>query len=409
MVTIKDFKALRPKKELAKDVAALPYDVYSTKEAAEEIKKHPRSFLQVDLPAATVEAYDGAINDVAVKNFEAMKAAGIFEGDDGRNMYVYELDDGARKQRGLMCLASVDDYLNDRIKKHEKTRREKEEDRVDHIDRLNAQTGPIFLTYRNDDGIADLIAKGTAGAPELDFTTDDGITHRVWTLSDRAIVDGLVEAFKKQEALYIADGHHRSASAVRVAKLRREQFGAGDDDTEYNYFMAILYPADQLHVYDYNRVVADLKGLSEEEFLKKLEEKFIVNEKEDAVRPEKKGTFGMYLTDRWYLLEFKGEMPEDVIEALDVSILQDNLLAPILGIDDPRSDKRIDFVGGVRGLKELERRVKDDMAVAFSMYPTALEELMAVADSGKVMPPKSTWFEPKPRSGLFIHELDELN
>lgn len=409
MVTIKDFKALRPKTNLAKDVAALPYDVYSTKEAAEEIKKHPRSFLQVDLPAATVDAYDGPINDVAVKNFEAMKAAGIFEGDDTRKMYVYELDDGTRKQRGLMCLASVDDYLEDRIKKHEKTRREKEEDRVDHIDRLNAQTGPIFLTYRNDDGIADLIAKGTAGAPELDFTTDDGITHRVWTLSDRAIVDGLVEAFKKQEALYIADGHHRSASAVRVAKLRREQFGAGDDDTEYNYFMAILYPADQLHVYDYNRVVADLKGLSEEAFLKKLEEKFVVTEKEEAVRPEKKGEFGMYLTDRWYLLEFKGEVPDDVIAALDVSILQDNLLAPILGIDDPRSDVRIDFVGGVRGLKELERRVKDDMAVAFSMYPTALEELMAVADSGKVMPPKSTWFEPKPRSGLFIHELDELN
>ncbi|MEJ8786427.1 DUF1015 domain-containing protein [Peptoniphilus sp. HCN-40583] len=408
MVTIKDFKALRPKTNLAKDVAALPYDVYSTKEAAEEIKKHTRSFLQVDLPAATVDTYDGPINDVAVKNFEAMKAAGIFEGDDTRKMYVYELDDGARKQRGLMCLASVDDYLNDRIKKHEKTRREKEEDRVDHIDRLNAQTGPIFLTYRNDDGIADLIAKGTANAPELDFTTDDGITHRVWTLSDRPIVDGLVEAFKKQEALYIADGHHRSASAVRVAKLRREQFGPGDADTEYNYFMAILYPADQLHVYDYNRVVADLKGLSEEAFLKRLEEKFVVTEKDEAVRPEKKGVFGMYLADRWYCLEFKGEVPEDVIEALDVSILQDNLLAPILGIDDPRSDGRIDFVGGVRGLKELERRVKDDMAVAFSMYPTALEELMAVADSGKVMPPKSTWFEPKPRSGLFIHELDEL-
>ena len=407
MVTIKDFKALRPKNNLAKDVAALPYDVYSTKEAAEEIKKHPRSFLQVDLPAATVEAFDGPINDVAVKNFEAMKAAGIFERDDARNLYVYELDDGTRKQRGLMCLASVDDYLKDRIKKHEKTRREKEEDRVDHIDRLNAQTGPIFLTYRNDDAIADLIAKGTAGEPELDFTTDDNMTHRVWTLSDREIVDGLVAAFKEQDALYIADGHHRSASAVRVAKMRREQFGAGDDDTEYNYFMAILYPADQLHVYDYNRVVADLNGLSEEEFLGKLEEKFVVTEMEDAVRPEKKGEFGMYLTERWYRLNFKGPVPEDVIEALDVSILQDNLLAPILGIEDPRSDERIDFVGGVRGLKELERRVHEDMAVAFSMYPTALEELMAVADGGKVMPPKSTWFEPKPRSGLFIHELDE--
>lgn len=408
MVTIKDFKALRPKNNFAKDVAALPYDVYSTKEAAEEIKKHPRSFLQVDLPAATVEAFDGPINDVAVKNFEAMKAAGIFERDDARSMYVYELDDGMRKQRGLMCLASVDDYLGDRIKKHEKTRREKEEDRVDHIDRLNAQTGPIFLTYRNNDAIAELIAKGTAGAPELDFTTDDNMTHRVWTLSDREIVDGLVEAFKEQDALYIADGHHRSASAVRVAKMRREQFGAGDDDTEYNYFMAILYPADQLHVYDYNRVVADLNGLSEEEFLGKLEEKFVVTEMEDAVRPEKKGEFGMYLTERWYRLNFKGPVPEDVIAALDVSILQDNLLAPILGIEDPRSDERIGFVGGVRGLKELERRVKEDMAVAFSMYPTALDELMAVADAGKVMPPKSTWFEPKPRSGLFIHELDEI-
>lgn len=407
MVTIKDFKALRPKNSLAKDVAALPYDVYSTKEAAEEIKKHPRSFLQVDLPSATVDVYDGPINDVAVKNFEAMKAAGIFQRDDERNMYVYELDDGMRKQRGLMCLASVDDYVEDRIKKHEKTRREKEEDRVDHIDRLNAQTGPIFLNYRNDDAIADLIAKGTAGEPELDFTTDDNMTHRVWTLSDREIVEGLVEAFKKQEALYIADGHHRSASAVRVAKMRREQFGLGDGDTEYNYFMAILYPADQLHVYDYNRVVADLNGLSEEEFLGKLEEKFTVTEMEDAVRPEKKGEFGMYLTDRWYRLNFKEPVPEDVIEALDVSILQDNLLVPVLGIEDPRSDTRIDFVGGVRGLKELERRVKEDMAVAFSMYPTALEELMAVADAGKVMPPKSTWFEPKPRSGLFIHELDE--
>lgn len=408
MVTIKDFKALRPKNNFAKDVAALPYDVYSTKEAAEEIKKHPRSFLQVDLPAATVDAFDGPINDVAAKNFEAMKAAGIFERDDARNMYVYELDDGMRKQRGLMCLASVDDYAEDRIKKHEKTRREKEEDRVDHIDRLNAQTGPIFLTYRTNDAIADLIAKGTAGEPELNFTTDDNMTHRVWTLSDRAVVDGLVEAFKEQEALYIADGHHRSASAVRVAKMRREQFGLGDGDTEYNYFMAILYPADQLHVYDYNRVVADLNGLSEEEFLEKLEEKFVVTETDDAVRPEKKGEFGMYLTDRWYRLNFKGPVPSDVIEALDVSILQDNLLAPILGIEDPRSDERIDFVGGVRGLKELERRVYEDMAVAFSMYPTALEELMAVADGGKVMPPKSTWFEPKPRSGLFIHELDEI-
>ncbi len=299
--------------------------------------------------------------------------------------------------------------MEDRIKKHEKPRREKEEDRVDHIDRLNAQTGPIFLTYRNNDVIADLIAKGTAGAPGLGFTTDDNMTHRGWTLSERAIVDGLVEAFKEQEALYIADGHHRSASAVRVAKLRREQFGPGDGDTEYNYFMAILYPADQLHVYDYNRVVADLNGLSEEEFLEKLEEKFVVTEMEDAVRPEKKGEFGMFLTDRWYRLNFKGPVPSDVIEALDVSILQDNLLAPILGIDDPRSDERIDFVGGVRGLKELERRVHEDMIVAFSMYPTALEELMAVADGGKVMPPKSTWFEPKPRSGLFIHELDEIN
>ncbi|MDY3119004.1 MAG: DUF1015 family protein [Peptoniphilus sp.] len=407
MVTIKDFKALRPKKNLAKDVAALPYDVYSVKEAAEEIKKHPLSFLQVDLPAAAAEGYDGPINDVAVKKFQDMLDDGIFYREEERKMYVYELDDGTIRQRGLVCLASVDDYVQDRIKKHEKTRREKEEDRVDHIDRLNAQTGPIFLAYRNKKAIADWIVAGTETAPEIEFSTDDGITHRVWALSERAVVDGLMDAFKDEDALYIADGHHRSASAVRVAKRRREQFGPGDASTEYNYFLAILYPSDALHVYDYNRVVADLNGLSEGEFLDRVFEKFSVEKTEAPVRPEKKGQFGMYLKNQWYRLDFQGPTPEDVIEALDVSILQNELLDPILGIGDPRTDERIDFVGGVRGLKELEKRVGEDMTVAFSMYPTALDELMTVADAGKVMPPKSTWFEPKPRSGLFIHELGE--
>lgn len=406
MVKIRAFRAVRPKNEYAKEVAALPYDVFSVAEAREEIRRHPKSFLQVDLPEATVEGeVEGSVNRIGKQHFDRMQEEGLFYREEAPCLYVYELERDGHRQRGLMCLASVDDYLDDKIKKHEKTRREKEENRVDHIDTLDAQTGPIFLTYRNQKAIDALIDESTKKEP-LAFTTDDDTTHRLWTIDDEDVIGEIVENFKSLDALYIADGHHRSASAVRVGEMRRKAYGSGNDETPYNYFMAIVYPAEELKIYDYNRVVADLNGLNLEEFLEKIGDNFSVEEEKAEVHPREKGEFGMFVDGKWYRLRYKGEAIDDVIEGLDVSILQNFLLAPVLGIGDPRSDKRIDFVGGVRGLKELERRVKEDMTVAFSMFPTSLDDLMAVADAGKVMPPKSTWFEPKPRSGLFIHPLE---
>lgn len=406
MVKIRAFRAVRPKNEYAKEVAALPYDVFSVAEAREEIRRHPKSFLQVDLPEATVEGeVEGSVNKIGKQHFDRMQEEGLFYREEAPCLYVYELERDGHRQRGLMCLASVDDYLDDKIKKHEKTRREKEENRVDHIDTLDAQTDPIFLTYRNQKAIDALIDESTKKEP-LAFTTDDDTTHRLWTIDDGSVIGEIVENFKSLDALYIADGHHRSASAVRVGEMRRKAYGPGNDETPYNYFMAIVYPAEELKVYDYNRVVADLNGLNLEEFLEKIGDNFSVEEEKAEVHPREKGEFGMFVDGKWYRLRYKGEAIDDVIEGLDVSILQNFLLAPVLGIGDPRSDKRIDFVGGVRGLKELERRVKEDMTVAFSMFPTSLDDLMAVADAGKVMPPKSTWFEPKPRSGLFIHPLE---
>lgn len=406
MVKIRAFRAVRPKNEYAKEVAALPYDVFSVAEAREEIRRHPKSFLQVDLPEATIEGeVEGSVNKIGKQHFDRMQEEGLFYREEAPCLYVYELERDGHRQRGLMCLASVDDYLDDKIKKHEKTRREKEENRVDHIDTLDAQTGPIFLTYRNQKAIDALIDESTKKEP-LAFTTDDDTTHRLWTIDDGSVIGEIVENFKSLDALYIADGHHRSASAVRVGEMRRKAYGHGNDETPYNYFMAIVYPAEELKVYDYNRVVADLNDLTLGEFLEKIGDNFSVEEEKAEVHPREKGEFGMFVDGKWYRLLYKGEVIDDVIEGLDVSILQNFLLAPVLGIGDPRSDKRIDFVGGVRGLKELERRVKEDMTVAFSMFPTSLDDLMAVADAGKVMPPKSTWFEPKPRSGLFIHPLE---
>lgn len=406
MVKIRAFRAVRPKNEYAKEVAALPYDVFSVAEAREEIRRHPKSFLQVDLPEATVEGeVEGSVNKIGKQHFDRMQEEGLFYREEAPCLYVYELERDGHRQRGLMCLASVDDYLDDKIKKHEKTRREKEENRVDHIDTLDAQTGPIFLTYRNQKAIDALIDESTKKEP-LAFTTDDDTTHRLWTIDDEDVIGEIVENFKSLDALYIADGHHRSASAVRVGEMCRKAYGPGNDETPYNYFMAIVYPAEELKVYDYNRVVADLNGLTLEEFRERIGDNFSVEEEKAEVHPREKGEFGMFVDGKWYRLRYKGEAIDDVIEGLDVSILQNFLLAPVLGIGDPRSDKRIDFVGGVRGLKELERRVKEDMTVAFSMFPTSLDDLMAVADAGKVMPPKSTWFEPKPRSGLFIHPLE---
>lgn len=411
MVKIRSFKGIRPKNELAHRVAALPYDVYNTEEAREEIEKEELSFLQVDTPLATLpvgfDEKDPRVYLRAKENMDRMIKDGIFQQDETANLYLYELEMDGRKQLGLVCCSSVDEYQKDIIKKHEKTRAEKEEDRIRHVDSLDANTGPIFLLYRDQEEIQELIENKYKEEPEIDFVSPDGVGHRVWTIEDQDYVEKILTAFEKVDALYIADGHHRSASAVKVGELRRKENPNYTGQEEFNFFLSILYPQSQVKIFDYNRVVKDLNGLKKDQFLEKIEENFICQELgQEAYKPEAKGYFGMFLDGKWYKLKVKeGIYKEDPISSLDVSILQDFLLNPVLGIQDPRRDNRIDFIGGIRGLKELERRVGLDMEVAFSLYPTSLEELMAVADAGQVMPPKSTWFEPKPRSGLFIHEL----
>lgn len=411
MVQIRSFKALRPVKDLAHRVAALPYDVYNTEEARQEIQKEELSFLQVDTPLATLEpGYDEkaqGVYDRAKENMDKMVDQGIFVQDQTPNLYLYELEMDGRKQLGLVSCASVQEYLEDTIKKHEKTRAEKEEDRIRHVDVLDANTGPIFLLYKDQEEITNLIDQEYKKEAEISFVSPDGVGHRVWTIDDQDRVHKILKAFEKVDALYIADGHHRSASAVRVGQMRREENPGFSGQEEFNFFLSILYPQSQVKIYDYNRVVKDLNGLSKKEFLESIRESFDWDLLEEGpYSPEAKGYFGMYLDGQWYRLRAKEDLfKKDPISSLDVSVLQDHLLSPILGIKDPRTDKRIDFVGGIRGLSELERRVALDMEVAFSLYPTSLDELMAVADAGQVMPPKSTWFEPKPRSGLFIHKL----
>jgi uncharacterized protein (DUF1015 family) len=314
-----------------------------------------------------------------------------------------------RSQVGLVVCTAIDEYLDNTIKKHELTRADKEEDRIKHVDACNANTGPIFLTYRAQDAINQMVDSWRqAHQPVYDFVAEDGITHRAWVVDDEAVINGLVEKFGQVESLYIADGHHRSASAVKVGLMRREENPNYTGEEEFNYFLSVLFPDEQLYIMDYNRVVKDLNGLSVEEFLTALSEKFEVTPKDaEPVAPPQKGSFGLFVDGKWYLLTVKEGVydPADPVNSLDVAILQNNILVPILGIGDIRTDKRIDFVGGIRGLKELERRVNEDMVLAISMYPTSIEELMNIADAGMVMPPKSTWFEPKLRSGLFIHNL----
>lgn len=404
---IRGFKAVRPKREFAEEVAALPYDVYSVDEAREIINKNPKSFLQVDLPAATLDEDIENLNEVALSNFNSLKDEGYFYKEDKNKLYIYQLTMKGKSQVGLVASSSVDEYLNGKIKKHEFTRKEKEADRINHVDKLDANTGPIFLTYRAVDEINKIIEEETSKAPELDFTTEDGVNHKVWTINDMTKVSKLIEEFKKVENFYIADGHHRCASAAKVGVKRREENKDYTGEEEFNYFLSILFPSNEVEIMDYNRVVKDLNGLTEEEFLEKLKENFEVElSKTSPYKPEAKGNFGLYLNGKWYKLKVKEEfVKDDIIERLDVSILQNLVLDKILGIKDPRTDARIDFVGGIRGLKELEKRTKEDMKIAFALYPTSLDELFEVADAGEVMPPKSTWFEPKPLSGLFIHEL----
>lgn len=411
MADIKPFKCVRPAAEYAADVAALPYDVYNRQEAKKAVEGRPLSFLNIDRAETqfddSVDTYADCVYDKAKELLESEIARGIFEQDEDDAYYVYELTMNGRSQTGIVACASIDDYLENRIKKHEKTRADKEEDRINHVDRTSAQTGPIFLAYRANDIINRIVDAGKTSQPLYDFTSEDGIKHTVWKISDAADVGQIRDAFDSINSIYIADGHHRAASAVKVGLKRREANPGYTGDEEFNYFLSVLFPDEQLMIMPYNRVVKDLNGYSNDEFIDAVSKYFTVEEKgHRAFYPEQKGSFGMYLDGTWYLLTAKESiMSDDPVDGLDVAILQDYLLTPILGIGDPRVDKRIDFVGGIRGLDELERRADSDMKLAFSMYPTSICELFNVADADMLMPPKSTWFEPKLRSGLFIHRI----
>lgn len=412
MALVKAFEAIRPDKKYAHLVAALPYDVMNSEEAYKMAENNKYSFLhidraEIDLPAE-IDLYDKKVYAKAKDNLYSMISEGVFIKDDKPSLYIYRLIMNGRSQTGITGCVSIDEYLNNTIKKHEYTKPDKEQDRINHVDICNANTGPIFLTYKKKDSINDIVKSCTYNEPEYDFTSSDGIRHTVWTIDSSRTAE-IIENFKEVKSLYIADGHHRAASAVNVGLKRRKQHPDYTGNEDFNYFLAVMFPSDELNILDYNRVVKDLNGFNEEEFMKQVKSNFTVSKCNDKnpYRPEKRHTFGMYLNNQWYKLAAKEGTfnDEDSINSLDVSILQNNLITPVLGITDPKSDKRIDFVGGIRGLKELERRVHKDMKVAFSMYPTSMEEIIRVADEGKVMPAKSTWFEPKLRSGLFIHLL----
>lgn len=412
MAQIRPFKAYRPCKGMEERIAALPYDVYNRGEAHEVVKKNPESFLAIDRAETQfgeeVDTYADCVYEKADQMLREKIQEGKFVQDPTPCFYLYELTMDGHSQTGVVGCASIDDYRNNVIKKHENTRADKEEDRIRHVDTCSMQTGPIFLAYRAKGDLKEKIRELKKQAPVYDFVSEDGIGHRVWVIDNDVDVAMIEKAFGKIPAIYIADGHHRCASAVKVGLKRREQYPDYTGEEEFNYFLSVIFPDEELRILDYNRVVKDLNGLDAAAFLTRIGEYFTVEKKGQApYRPTKKGGFGMYLEDEWYSLVAKEEIKsEDAVEGLDVSLLQNYLLDPILGIKDPKTDKRIDFVGGIRGLGELERRVHADMKVAFSMYPTSIAELFAVADAGRLMPPKSTWFEPKLRSGLFLHEIE---
>lgn len=416
MAIVRAFRAIRPAQALAGQVAALPYDVMNSEEARQMVVGNPYSFLHVDKAEIdldpAIDLYDTRVYEKARDNLNDMIQKGVFMQDEKPCLYLYKQVMNGRAQVGIVGCTAVDDYRNNHIKKHELTRADKEQDRINHVDYCDANTGPIFLTYRAKESIDKMVSQVLAEkAPVYDFVSEDGITHTVWVMDDEALCQRICQEFAGIDNLYIADGHHRSASAVRVGQMRREANPAYSGEEEFNFFLSVIFPDNHLYIMDYNRIVKDLNGNTKEEFLQKVSEKFIVTPYEGGVlKPEKKHTYGMYLDGKWMLLEAKpGSFDEtNPVSRLDVSILQENLLHPILGIGDPRTDKRIDFVGGIRGLQTLADRVDSgSMAVAFSMYPTTMDDLMDIADAGAIMPPKSTWFEPKLRSGLFIHKLSD--
>ena len=427
MAEVRPFRAWRPAQGLAERIAALPYDVVNGKEAREETRREPFSFLAVDRPETQFEEENMDVTEDRVYEragtlLRQWMKEGSLQQEAEPCYYIYELEWQGRVQTGIAACVSVDDYLNGVIRRHENTRSDKEEDRTRHVRACEAQTGPVFLAYRAAKAVTSVTERCRREACLYDFASPDGISHRVWRIGRKEDIRAVHEAFEKVERLYIADGHHRCASAVRVAQECRRRCPDYTGEEPFNFILSVLFPDDQLTILEYNRVIRDLNGLTPQEFLRKIEEIFEITPEEGPYRPERKGRFGLYLQKKWYRLVRKPEIGEqygkagtvgdslrkpDPVRELDVAVLQRMILEPVLGITDPRTDERIDFVGGIRGLKELERRCEQDCAAAFSLYPTSIGELFSVADAGLLMPPKSTWFEPKLRSGLFIHSLKD--
>ncbi len=410
MATLRPFKGYRPLPHYAAQVAAKPYDVLNSEEARIEVQGNPFSFLhvgkpEIDLPSE-VHLYDQRVYQKGKENLERLIGDGILKEDSLPAFYIYAQTMGGHTQYGIVGCASVQEYLDNTIKKHELTRKDKEDDRTNHVRVTNAHSGPIFLTYRAQPSIDTIVTGVCASAPEYDFVAGDDIRHRLWVITDPQTLVAIQNEFKAIPALYVADGHHRSAAAARVGKELADANPGHRGDEEYNFFLAVLFPHKQLRIMDYNRVVRDLNGRTEEQFLKEVRACFEVAPAPAQHKPSRKGEYGMYLNHRWYSLAAPASLTSvtDPVERLDVSLLQKAILSPILGIDDPRTSKRIDFVGGIRGLGELEKRVDSgEMKVAFALFPTSIEELLAIADAGKIMPPKSTWFEPKLRDGVVVH------
>lgn len=412
MAVIKPFFCIRPDEKHVTNVAALPYDVYNREEAREIVKRNPLSFLSIDRGETNfdkdVDIYSDEVYEMSASLLKKRIVDGIFVEEETECLYLYELTMNGHIQTGIVGCASVGDYINGVIKKHENTRVEKEIDRTKHIKACQAHTGPIFLLYRRNDILKDMIQEQKKQTPLYDFVSEDGVKHVIYRISDDEVIREIQREFEKIPQIYIADGHHRGAAAVNVAKDLPKNCGDIHDDisshTECNHFPSVFFDEDEVHIMDYNRVVKDLNGLSEEDFLHEIKKYFDIAVIGGKMSPSEKGMFSMLLGKQWYLCKIRDEfIPEDMVESLDVSLLQKYILNSILGIENPREDKRIDFVGGIRGLEELERRCATDCKVAFAMYPTSIQELFDVADAGKLMPPKSTWFEPKLRSGVFVH------
>ena len=412
MITVKPFSALRPNVQYAKECAALPYDVMSSEEARKMVAGKPYSFLHIDKAEIDLDPsiglYDERVYQKAAENLKKFEEIGVYEQDHVKKYYFYRQVMDGRAQTGIVGCASIDDYIENKIKKHELTRADKELDRIRHVDTCAAQTGPIFLAYRENATLDQIIGEETAKTPLYDFVAEDGVSHTVWESSSREIDEKIERAFEELDALYIADGHHRAASAVKAGLKRREQNPAHKGSEDYNFFLSVIFPANTLKILDYNRVLRDLNGLSTSAFLKEVEKNLgSVIPVDGIYHPKANHEVGLFVDGKWYCIKFKDELCKAAspAENLDPAILQKYLLAPVLGIEDPRTDKRIDFVGGIRGLGYLERRCAEDAVAAIAMYPVSMDELMSIADAGEIMPPKSTWFEPKLRSGLLIHKI----